>query len=125
PRQALAQVASTGCFNQTFYATAEEQLDRVMGLCRNVDSKFIARTAVYARERGFMKDMPALLCAVLATKDSALLESIFPRVIDNGRMLRNFVQIVRSGVTGRKSLGTAPRRMVRTWLEQRSDEGLF
>ncbi len=125
PRQALAQLASTGCFNQTFYATADEQLDGVMTLCRNVEPQFIARTAIYARERGFMKDMPALLCAVLATKDSALLESIFPRVIDNGRMLRNFVQMVRSGVTGRQSLGTAPRRMVRAWLEQRSDDGLF
>jgi 60 kDa SS-A/Ro ribonucleoprotein len=29
-------------------------------------------------------------------------------VIDNGRMLRNFVQIMRSGAVGRTSLGTRP-----------------
>ena len=51
-----------------------------------------------------MKDMPALLCAILAVRDVKLLEAIFPRVIDNGKMLRTFVQILRSGVVGRKSL---------------------
>src|SRR5207253_9173704 len=86
---------------------------------------FVARAAVYCRERGFMKDVPALLCAVLATRDGALLESVFDRVIDDGRMLRNFVQIVRSGQTGRKSLGTRPKRLVQRWLAQRSDEALF
>ena len=40
-------------------------------------------------------------------------------------MLRNFVQIVRSGATGRKSLGSAPKRCVRRWLDARTDEALF
>jgi 60 kDa SS-A/Ro ribonucleoprotein len=124
-KQALAQYAATGCLNGTFYATAGEQLRTVLRMCEKVDAGFIARTAIYTRERGQMKDMPALLCGVLATRDAALLESIFRRVIDNGKMLRNFVQILRSGVTGRKSLGTAPRRMVRNWLESRKDVALF
>jgi 60 kDa SS-A/Ro ribonucleoprotein len=125
PRQALAQYAATGCLNGTYYASAQEQLEKVLGFCASVDDLFIARTAIYCRERGFMKDMPALLCAVLAVRNAPLLEAIFPRVIDNGKMLRNFVQILRSGVAGRKSLGTAPRRMVRRWLDAASDETLF
>jgi 60 kDa SS-A/Ro ribonucleoprotein len=125
PRHALAQYAATGCLNATFYATAETQLKTVIELCRGIEPEFIARTAIYARERGFMKDMPALLCAVLSVKDRALLGRVFPRVIDNGKMLRNFVQIMRSGAVGRKSLGTAPRRLVREWLEARSDEQVF
>jgi 60 kDa SS-A/Ro ribonucleoprotein len=124
-KHALAQYAATGCLNSTFYAGAREQLDVVLGLCRKVDTDFIARTAVFCRERGHMKDMPALLCAVLAKEDVALLERVFPRVIDNAKMLRNFVQMVRSGVAGRSSFGSAPRRMVRRWLEARSDEALF
>ena len=96
-----------------------------MDLCRQVDDRFIARTAVYARERGHMKDMPALLCAVLAKRDAATLERVFPRVIDTGKMLRNFVQIVRSGVAGRRSLGSAPRRLVRRWFETRDDDAVF
>jgi len=120
-RAALARLAATGCFTPTFYASAETQLERVLEAAASVDSDFLARAALYSRRRGFMKDMPALLCAVLAGRDLERLAEIFPQVIDTGRMLRSFVQILRSGATGRKSLGTAPKRLVREWLE-RADE---
>jgi 60 kDa SS-A/Ro ribonucleoprotein len=125
PKQALAQYAATGCLNGTFYATADEQLAAVLGFCAEVETPFIAQTAIWCREAGLMKDMPALLCAVLSTRNLALLESIFPRVLDNGKMLRNFVQIVRSGAVGRKSFGTAVKRMIRNWLEARPSGALF
>ncbi len=125
PEHALAQYAATGCFAQTFYADAGEQLDKVLELTKELDAEFIAKTAVYAREKGFMKDMPALLVALLSTKDKALFEKTFPRVIDNGKMLRNFVQIMRSGAVGRKSLGSLPKRLMREWFETRKAETIF
>src|SRR4030095_4358414 len=125
PQAQLAQDAATGCLNTTFYAGADQQLAKVLELCADLDAEFIAKTAVFCRERGFMKDMPALLCAVLSVKDRELLARVFPRVIDNAKMLRNFVQIVRSGVVGRKSLGTAPKRLVREWLDARDPATLF
>src|SRR5215813_11975551 len=125
PKHQLAQYAATGCLNSTFYAGADEQLAKVLELCGAIDAEFVAKTAVFCRERGFMKDMPALLCAVLSMKDRALLNAIFPRVIDNAKMLRNFVQMMRSGAVGRKSLGTAPKRLVREWLDARDPESLF
>jgi len=125
PEHALAQYAATGCLNSTFYASAEMQAKEVLALCTSVEPEFIALTAIYCRERGFMKDMPALLCAMLAVRDVKLLGEVFPRVIDNGKMLRNFVQILRSGITSRKSLGTAPKRMIREWFDARSDEAVF
>jgi 60 kDa SS-A/Ro ribonucleoprotein len=125
PEQALAQFAATGCLNATFYARAEAQLDTVLGLARDVPTEFLARTAVYARERGRMKDMPAVLLAALSQLDVARMDRVFDRVIDSPRMLRTFVQIMRSGATGRKSLGTAPKRCVRRWLDARSDAELF
>jgi 60 kDa SS-A/Ro ribonucleoprotein len=125
PKQQLAQYAATGCLNATFYASAERQLATVLDLCADLDAEFIAKTAVFCRERGYMKDMPALLCAVLSVKDRALLNVVFPRVIDNGKMLRNFVQIMRSGMVGRKSLGSAPKRLVREWLDARHPAALF
>ena len=125
PEAALAQLACTGCLSQTFYATAETQLDRVLELARQVGTDFLARTALYARNVAHMKDMPALLCAVLASRDMTRLNDIFPEVINNARLLRNFVQAIRSGVTGRKSLGSAPRRLVRKWLDLATDETLL
>jgi len=124
-KQQLAQYVATGCLNTTYYASADEQLAKILELCEQLDAEFIAKTALFCRRRGYMKDMPALLCAVLSVKDPALLNAIFPRVIDNAKMLRNFVQIMRSGVVGRKSLGTAPKRLVREWLDARDPVTLF
>ena len=125
PKHALAQYAATGCLNTTFYADADEQLEKVLGFANEVEAEFVAKTAVFARERGYMKDMPALLCAVLSVKDKQIFETVFPRVIDNGKMLRNFVQIMRSGAVGRKSLGSLPKRLVREWFESRKSETIF
>jgi 60 kDa SS-A/Ro ribonucleoprotein len=125
PRHALAQYAATGCFNTTFYSNAEEDLDRVLSLSSGVDPLFVAKTAVYARERGYMKDTPALLCAALSVLAPDLCGRVFGRVIDDGKMLRNFVQIVRSGAVGRRSLGSMPKRLVKGWLDARSDRALF
>ena len=125
PKQALAQYAATGCFGRTFYATADEQLTRVLALCDAVDAEFVARVAVYSRSQSFMKDMPALLCAWLSAREPRLHEAVFARVIDNTRMLRTYVQILRSGVVGRKSLGTAPKRLVSEWLASRDEDALF
>jgi 60 kDa SS-A/Ro ribonucleoprotein len=125
PKQALAQYAATGCLNKTFYAEAEDQLYKIVKLCEELEADFIAKTAVFCRERGFMKDMPALLCAILSIAGTEQLRKVFPRVIDNGKMLRNFVQILRSGQTGRKSLGSLPKKLVLEWLDARTDEQLF
>ncbi len=125
PKHALAQYAATGCLSNTFYAGAGEQLRTVLALAKELDAMFIAKTAIYARTQASMKDMPALLLAILSTKNPALLKAVFPRVVDNGRMVRNFVQILRSGVTGRKSLGSAPKRLVEHWLNTASEQKLL
>jgi 60 kDa SS-A/Ro ribonucleoprotein len=124
-QQALAQYAATGCLNGTFYASADQQLTTVLELCAKNEPEFIAQVALFARSKGYMKDMPALLCAVLSVRSPGLLAEIFDRVIDSPKMLRNFVQIMRSGVVGRKSLGTLPKRLILQWLENRTDEQLF
>ena len=125
PKQALAQYAATGCFGRTFYATAEEQLTRVLELCDAVSHEFVAQVAIYSRTQSFLKDMPALLCAWLSVREPRLHEAVFAHVIDNTRMLRTYVQILRSGVVGRKSLGTAPKRLVGEWLAGRDEDALF
>ncbi len=122
---ALAQFAATGMFKNTFYVKADKQLDEAIALAQRVPVDFLAKVAVYSRKRAYLKDMPALLTAVLATRDSALFKAVFPIVIDNGRMLRNFVQIMRSGAVGRTSLGSAPKKAVQRWFAQATDDYIF
>jgi len=74
-KHALAQMAATGCFNGVFYANAENQLDELQKLITQVDDNvFLAKLAVYSRERAFMKDMPAALLLALSKKDTVLFQ---------------------------------------------------
>lgn len=124
-KAALAQLAMTGCFGGTYYTSDKDQLQKVLELANKLPVEYVAKLAVYAREQGLMKDMPAVLAAVVAGKDSDLLGKIFPKVINNPKMLRNFVQVIRSGVTGRRSLGTRPKKLIQKYLESLSDKQLF
>ena len=124
-RHKLAQLAVTGSIGDTYYQDAGLELDNVLKAAEAVSDDFLAKTAVHARRSGKMKDLPALLLAVLASRNSALLTQAFPHVVTNGKMLRTFVQIMRSGQTGRKSLGTRPKALVRGWLNTATDYQLL
>lgn len=130
PKHALAQIAATNCFNGTYYVDAESNLKiakEAVDKLRN-DPEFVAKVAVYCRDRAYMKDMPAYLCAVLAAwGEHKLFRQVFRRVIDNGKMLRNFVQIGRSGAAGKKlnmSSG-AIRHAIRDWFTNHDSNFIF
>lgn len=125
PKAALAQMAVTGVFNDTFYVDAKSQLAKAKALASEVDVTFLAKLAVYARKEAHMKDMSAYLAAVLASRDVSLLSRVFDRVVDDGKMLRNFVQMIRSGEAGRRSLGTRPKKLVGAWLNAANDAQLL
>ena len=123
--EALAQYALTGTFNGTLHASAKSQLDTVLKLLKGADDEFVAKLAIYARAEGFMKDVPSFLVAWLAAQKSPYFERAFVAVIDNGKMLRNFVQYIRSGVLGRKSFGSRIKRSIQNWFAERDVNGLF
>ena len=126
PKHALAQIAAAGCFNGTFYAQATAQLDAVRVLVAEIDDNlFLAKLAVYAREKGLMKDMPAALLVLLSKRDPPLARKVFARVVDNGRMLRTVLQMVRSGQFGRKGLSYSLQRAFQRWLNEASVEKLL
>mgnify|MGYP003442687056 FL=1 len=111
-KAALAQLVCTGVYNSAFYSSAEEQLKLTLELAQKVSPKFLAQLAVYARQNALMKDSPALLAAILSSKDVGLLSKVFARVINNPKMFRNFIKVVRSGVTGRKNFGSRPKKFL-------------
>ncbi|MGL4235375.1 vWA domain-containing protein [Tabrizicola sp.] len=121
----LAQLAMTGTVGGGFYQDAQTEVTALLAAAEAVEPLFLAKTAVHVREKGHMKDTPALLLAALASRDPALFAAAFPKVVTSGKMLRTFVQIVRSGQTGRKSLGSRPKAMVQGWLNAASDAALM
>ena len=122
----LCQYVATGTLNGTFYASEDVHLKTIQGLVDKVSPEMIAKAAIYGAEKAKMKDIPAYLTAVLAAKgELELLKVVFPRVIKNVKMLCNFVQIIRSGVLGRKSFGTAVKKLVQKFLKSRKPHDLF
>ncbi len=127
PKHALAQVAATGTFGNAFYNTAETQLDEVLKLINEVDdNQYLAKLALYAREKAFMKDMPAALLVALSVRDTELMHRVFDRVVDNGRVLRTVFQMIRSGQfknkagKGRVGLSSSVQRAFQRWLNTAS-----
>lgn len=123
---ALAQYAVTGTFQDTFYVGATDHLTKVEDLAKGCKSEFIAKLAVYSREHGKMKDMPAYLLAVLASRgETDLVKRIFPRVCNNSKVLLAFARIIRSGATGRSSFGTSIKRLIQDWIVGKHSKGLY
>ncbi len=127
PKHALAQIAATGTFGNAFYSTAETQLDEVLKLIDEVDdNQYLAKLALYAREKAFMKDMPAALLVALSVRDTELMHRVFDRVVDNGRVLRTVFQMIRSGQFKNKAgksrfgLSSSVQRAFQRWLNTAS-----
>lgn len=121
----LARLALTGTMTDTFYAKPEVQLKELMDAVLGVDFEFVAKTAVYARKHGHMKDVPSILAAYLAVVRPDLFKVVAPKVVDNGRMVRNLVQVLRSKSIMGRGVPNSARRYVRGWLRERSARKLL
>ena len=125
---AMSHVAALPALDSTGHLadSAESQLDTLKSLIAQVnDNVFLAKLAIYSRERAYLKDMPAALTATVAARDMVLFHQVFDRVIDNGRVLRTLFQMIRSGQFGKKSLSSSLQRAFQWWLNTASPEELL
>lgn len=166
---ALAQLTVTGCLNATYYASAEAQLSDVLRLASQCNTEYIAKVAIYGYEKGYMRDIPALLTMLVAARSStasqkardaqiayrlakesnisdqqlqklltdlddaeqnagdckSALEQTFNKVITTSKMLRNFVHILRTGICGKKSVGSTVKKLIRDWFNSKTADEIF
>ena len=132
PKHALAQLAATGTFGDAYYANAQSQLEQLITLIDQVDdNEYLAKLALYAREKASMKDMPAALLVALSLRDTNLMHRVFDRVVDNGRVLRSVFQMTRSGQFTnrdgkvRTGLSSSVQRAFQRWLNEASTAKLL
>lgn len=125
-QHALAQMAMTTFFDDGFYLSGNEQFCTFKDLLNKVDPLFAGKLAVYAHENGKMKDVPVVILAHLMKKETrSIFDSIFPRVITNGKQLCNFAQVVRSGaITPNRSFGTHTKNLINGWINARNINAL-
>lgn len=120
-------------FGNTYYADAKEQLDELLKHAAACDPVFVAKAAVYSRENSWLKDAPAVLLAHVSTRFQKhdengarhAFRAAFPRVVDNGKILRNFCQVIASNAVGRQNFGHTIRGVIDAWINGRSSEQLF
>jgi len=124
-RAGLAQYAATGCLSGTFYATGDEQLARRAENCATACRRSSSPDGAVRSHARLHEGHAGAAPGGAVGQGPGLLAEVFDRWSIRRRWLRNFVQIMRSGVVGRKSLGTLPKRLIQQWLAARSDEQLF
>lgn len=118
-KEALAQLAVTNCFQDVYYANGQELMEKTDELLQKNSNEFIAKCAIYSRNNGYMKDMPAYLCVYLLQCKSPLFNSVFDKVINNGRMLRGFCKIARS--KGINLSAGVVRKAIQRWFNRDCD----
>lgn len=125
-KEALAKYVTTSTINDTYYATAEEQVSQIQTLVKSItDNKFIAKCAIYGRTVAGMKDTPAYLLNVLYDRDKQLFKQVFPIVVDSGRMLRTFSQMARSDMFKRNLSNKTFRSVFQDWFDSKSPDFVF
>jgi len=82
-----------------------------------VQPEFIAKAAVFSRSLG-ARGPPAEMVAFLVTCDNSLFQSAFDLAVDDADMLVRVLRTIWSGTVGRRSLGSAPKAIVRAWLNR-------
>lgn len=109
---ALAQIAFTGTFSNTFYdkSEGENQLKEILERSQRVSPNYMAKLAVASREVGYMKAMPPALLLTLAQRNMPLARKVFDRIVDAPNMLKEVFTLVRSGRFGRRAFGYALKK---------------
>jgi 60 kDa SS-A/Ro ribonucleoprotein len=131
-KAALCALALTGTTNDAYYTPGTDTTKKLVEYAGEKDYEFVGKLAAYARQVGWMKDMPAVLVAWLyqlsGTDPAALdtLRKVFPKVIDNIKMLSVLTQLVMSGCFGKRTwFSSGLQRLVNNWLDQQTPEQLF
>lgn len=80
---ALYSAVVTASLNDTFYEQADERLTRLRALIGKADPELVAKLAVYAREKMYLRSVPLVLTTELARvhKGDALVSKTVNRVV--------------------------------------------
>lgn len=124
--EGLAKVICVGMFGDKMTLVSEQELiSSIESSLSNAREEFIAKLAIYAKKEAKMKDVSAYLLAHLASIKSKFGPLVFSEIISDISMLKKFITFIRKGKTSRKSFGTVYKRLIKNWLESRTDSQLF
>lgn len=116
----VLQALMTGSLANLFYADARENTKMFIEAFNKVDTKFLAQSIVYAREKGFTRTIPIAATVVLSKRDTQLFKKVVHRVMKNPRDWKKFIDICRSKEI-RNGLGRALKREINNNIGKMKD----
>lgn len=113
PKVEALEAMMTGTAGNKFYTTGIQTIEETLDSLRKIDdTEYIAKAAKYARNKGYMKDMPIASTVVVSKRNPELFKKIVHDVMWTPRDWVKFIDISRSG-TIRDGLGRAPKREIK------------
>lgn len=98
PEMELYSSAVTSILSDKFYEGSNSQLDRIQKLIPKVDPEFVAKLAVYARTKMYLRSLPLVLLVELAKEHSGdnlvsrAVNSVVSRVDEITELLAYYIQ---------------------------------
>jgi 60 kDa SS-A/Ro ribonucleoprotein len=109
--EALARYAVTGTFHGTYYATDAEPLAKVQELVRDVRPELVAKTAIYCRKHGRMKDVPAFLVDAMGRALEHAVGNV-PAIAGSVALCPDVSGSMHAPITGRRGSTTSKVRCI-------------
>ena len=99
PEEDVVNVLMTGSTANTFYVKAAAKVAENVSVLESYnDNEFLAKATVYARNEGYMREMPIASAVVLSKKDKDMFREVIHRVCRNPHDWQKLIDIARSKV---------------------------
>lgn len=120
--QALLTYLTTGGVGNTYYAeksVLENEARALFKKFASSDPMLLAKSAIYAREKGLMRSAPISALVYLSTGDSRAFHAAFPRIVKTPGDLADVWKLVR-GASKVRGVGRSIRTATGRWLSTMS-----
>lgn len=98
-KENVLKMLLVGSSANTYYVSGDINIDRAVTAFQDesVDTSFLAKAIIYARDEGFNRELPILALAVLSVRDVEKFKHICNRVLKNPHDWEMFIDICKSG----------------------------
>ncbi len=111
----VLQALMSGSLANLYYANAKENVAMFIDAFNRIEPEILAKSIMYAREKGFTRTIPIAATVVLSRRDLTLFRKIVHRVMLTPHDWRQFIDICRSKEI-RPGIGRALKREIQKAL---------
>ncbi|WCK57049.1 RNA-binding protein (plasmid) [Aneurinibacillus sp. Ricciae_BoGa-3] len=124
-RETIAEFFSLGLLEGNFYQSSADVLKNAKDIFERAlkeEPEFATKSAIYGNNVNSLKLVPSVWLLYLSTlEDKTLFKKAFPRIIQNPKMLHDFLEMARKGGV-RDGVGRGVKKVINKWLVAKLNE---